>query len=139
MLQGATLLNVDFEQACRGAGRGDFVFLDSPYAPIKADSFLDYTKEGFHKEDHERLAVLFKDLDKRGCFVMLTNHDTRLIRDLYKDYRIDVVSVRRAINSDATKRRGTEVIVTNYLGAPDCKDSGCHAFFYETFAKNRTQ
>ena len=119
MLQGATLLNVDFEQACRDAGRGDFVFLDSPYAPIKADSFQDYTKEGFHKEDHERLAVLFKDLDKRGCFVMLTNHDTRLIRDLYKDYRIEVVSVRRAINTDASKRRGTEVIVTNYLGAPN--------------------
>ena len=119
MLQGATLLNVDFEQACRDAGRGDFVFLDSPYAPIKADSFQDYTKEGFHKEDHERLAFLFKDLDKRGCFVMLTNHDTHLIRELYKDYRIDVVSVRRAINSDASKRRGTEVIVTNYLGAPN--------------------
>lgn len=29
------------------------------------------------------------------------------------------VSVRRAINSDASKCRGTEVIVTNYLGAPD--------------------
>ena len=110
-------------------------FLDSPYAPIKADSFQDYIKEGFHKEDHERLAVLFKDLDKRGCFVMLTNHDTRLIRELYRDYKIDVVSVRRAINSDASKRRGTEVIVTNYLGALAGKASECHAFLLDICRK----
>ena len=46
---------------------------------------------------------------------MLTNHDTPLIRELYEGYRIDVVDVTRAINSDASKRHGTEVIITNYL------------------------
>ena len=46
---------------------------------------------------------------------MLTNHDTQLIRELYDGFRIDVVDVKRAINSDASKRCGTEVIITNYL------------------------
>ena len=46
---------------------------------------------------------------------MLTNHDTPLIRKLYTGYRIDVVEVNRTINSDASKRYGTEVIITNYL------------------------
>ena len=45
---------------------------------------------------------------------MLTNHNTPLIRELYADYKVDVVSVRRAINSDASKRTGEEVIIRNY-------------------------
>lgn len=114
-LQEAVLLNQDFEKACEGAQSGDFIFLDSPYAPIKTDSFRDYTKEGFSLADHERLSHLFRDLDRRGCMVMLTNHDTPLIRELYRGYRIEIVPVRRAINSDASKRKGTEVIITNYL------------------------
>lgn len=114
-LQEAVLLNQDFEKACEGAQSGDFIFLDSPYAPIKTDSFRDYTKEGFSLVDHERLSHLFRDLDRRGCMVMLTNHDTPLIRELYRGYRIEIVPVRRAINSDASKRKGTEVIITNYL------------------------
>lgn len=113
-LQGATLLNTDFEQACAEATEGDFVFLDSPYAPLKTGTFQDYTKEGFSLGDHERLAALFRELHKRSCFVMLTNHDTPLIRELYEGYHLEVVSVRRAINSDATKRSGTEVIITNF-------------------------
>lgn len=117
-LQNAKLLNTDFEAACQDVQSGDFVFFDSPYAPIKADTFQDYTKEGFAKEDHERLASLFRRLDKRGAFLMLTNHNTALIRELYNDYHIETVSVRRAINSDASKRYGTEVIVTNYEVMP---------------------
>lgn len=114
-LQEAVLLNQDFEKACEGAQSGDFIFLDSPYAPLKTDSFRDYTKEGFSLADHERLSHLFRNLDRRGCMVMLTNHDTPLIRELYRGYRIEIVPVRRAINSDASKRKGTEVIITNYL------------------------
>ena len=47
---------------------------------------------------------------------MLTNHNTELINELYgnKDYKIDVVSVKRMINSDASKRVGEEVIICNY-------------------------
>ena len=45
---------------------------------------------------------------------MLTNHNTNLINDLYKDFHIDVVNVKRLINRDANKRTGEEVIVTNY-------------------------
>ena len=45
---------------------------------------------------------------------MLTNHNTKLINDLYKDFNIDVVNVKRLINRDANKRTGEEVIITNY-------------------------
>lgn len=116
-LQGITIMDGDFENACENAKKGDFLFLDSPYAPLNPTSFESYTKEGFDKESHERLAKLYDELTARGCYCMLTNHNTEFINELYgnKGYRIDVVSVKRMINSDASKRVGEEVIICNYF------------------------
>lgn len=115
-LQGITITDGDFEEACKGAKKGDFVFIDSPYAPLNPTSFEAYTKEGFDIESHKRLARLYDELTARGCFCMLTNHNTRFINELYggKGYTIDVVSVKRMINSDASNRVGEEVIIYNY-------------------------
>lgn len=115
-LQGVTIVDGDFSKACEEAKKGDFVFIDSPYAPLNPTSFESYTKEGFDIESHRRLARYYDELTKRGCLCMLTNHNTELIRELYgnKGYRIDVVTARRSINSDATKRVGEEVIICNY-------------------------
>ncbi len=115
-LQGVTIIDGDFEKACRNAKNGDFIFLDSPYAPLNPTSFESYTKEGFDIESHRRLARIYDELTDRGCYCMLTNHNTDLIRELYgnKGYRIDAVSVKRMINSDASNRVGEEVIICNY-------------------------
>ena len=115
-LKGVTIIDGDFEQACKNAKKGDFVFIDSPYAPLNPTSFESYTKEGFDIESHKRLAKLYDELTARGCYCMLTNHNTELINELYgnKDYKIDVVSVKRMINSDASNRVGEEVIICNY-------------------------
>ena len=56
----------DFEKTCEDCQKDDFVFFDSPYAPLNDTSFESYTKEGFSKEEHERLARLFKKLTKKG-------------------------------------------------------------------------
>ena len=115
-LRGVTIIDGDFEQACKNAKKGDFVFIDSPYAPLNPTSFESYTKEGFDIESHKRLAKLYDELTARGCYCMLTNLNTELINELYgnKDYKIDVVSVKRMINSDASNRVGEEVIICNY-------------------------
>lgn len=115
-LKKVTITTGDFEDACRNADRGDFVFLDSPYAPLNPTSFESYTKEGFTLESHERLARLYDELTERGCYCMLTNHNTELIEQLYgnKGYTISVVNVKRMINSDANNRKGQEVIICNY-------------------------
>ena len=115
-LQGVTIIDGDFEEACQEAKKGDFVFIDSPYAPLNPTSFESYTKEGFDIESHKRLANLYDELTDRGCFCMLTNHNTELINELYgnKGYTIDVVSVKRMINSDAYNRVGEEVSICNY-------------------------
>ena len=115
-LRRVTIIDGDFEQACKNAKKSDFVFIDSPYAPLNPTSFESYTKEGFDIESHKRLAKLYDELTARGCYCMLTNHNTELINELYgnKDYKIDVVSVKRMINSDASNRVGEEVIICNY-------------------------
>ncbi len=115
-LRNVTIMQGDFEEACQNARRGDFIFFDSPYAPLNPTSFESYTKEGFDVESHERLARLFDELTERGCYCMLTNHNTDFINNLYgnKGYRMDVVNVKRMINSDASKRTGEEIIICNY-------------------------
>ena len=115
-LQGITITDGDFEKACKNAKKGDFIFIDSPYASLNPTSFESYTKEGFDIESHKRLAKLYEELTIRKCYCMLTNHNTELINELYsgKGYTIDVVSVKRMINSDASNRVGQEVIIYNY-------------------------
>ncbi|MCE6090757.1 DNA adenine methylase [Mycoplasmopsis agalactiae] len=114
-LQNKVITNTDFEITVQTASKGDFVFFDSPYAPLNNGTFTSYTKDGFTLDDHKRLAKVFKELDKKGCYLMLTNHNTELIRDLYRDYNITVIKTKRLINSDASKRVGEEVIITNYI------------------------
>lgn len=110
-----TILHGDFESACEMVRSGDFVYFDSPYVPVsETANFTDYTKDGFSYEDHKRLASLFRELDRRGAMIMLSNHNVPLVHELYDGFQIEEVSVRRAINSDASKRIGKEVIITNY-------------------------
>ena len=113
-LQNIEIFNKDFEEVLEDCDEDDFIFIDSPYDPICENGFIDYSKEGFTKEDHIRLAKVFKKLDERGCYCMLTNHNTSLINELYYDFNIDIVDVRRSINSNGNYRKGKEVIITNY-------------------------
>lgn len=109
------LLNVDFEEAVKTAKKGDFVYFDPPYDSDK-NIFNSYTEDGFNKDEQRRLATVFKELDKRGVYVMLSNHNTALIKELYKDYHIHVIEAKRTINANGEKRgKVEEVIVTNYV------------------------
>lgn len=115
-LKNIQIMQGDFENVCQNAARHDFVFFDSPYAPLNPTSFESYTKEGFDMESHKRLSKLFDKLTDRGCYCMLTNHNTEFINELYggKGYRMEVTSVKRMINSDASNRKGEEIIIRNY-------------------------
>jgi len=104
----------DFAEAVKDAQSGDFIFFDSPYAPLAGGSFENYTKDCFPEAEHMRLASLFHELTNRGCYCMATNHNTKLIDKLYSKYHIEEIPVRRSINSDPGNRTGVEIIITNY-------------------------
>ena len=103
--QFAKLFCGDFELVLENAGAGDFVYLDPPYVPLSATSnFTGYTPGSFNIEDHYRLREIFEILKGRGCYVMLSNSNTELVKELYKGCNIKTINAIRAINSDITKR-----------------------------------
>jgi len=108
------ILNEDFEKAVSTAKKGDFIYFDPPY-DSDTSTFNNYTEEGFDKKEQVRLARVFKELSDRGCYVMLSNHNTKLVNQLYSDYNIHVIEAKRNINSNGKKRgKVEEVIITNY-------------------------
>ena len=113
------ILNGDFEHAVINAKKDDFIYFDPPYAPLtdEGNNFVSYTDKGFNHEEQVRLRDLFIELDKKGCYVMLSNSSTPLIHDLYKDYKenIQIVGAKRSINSKGSGRgKVDEVLITNY-------------------------
>lgn len=108
------ILCVDFEDALKSAKKGDFVYFDPPY-DSDTSTFNNYTEDGFGKEEQRRLAKVFKELDAKGVYVMLSNHNTSLVNELYKDYHIHLIEAKRSINANGKKRgKVEEVIITNY-------------------------
>ncbi|KRL54686.1 hypothetical protein FC70_GL001485 [Paucilactobacillus oligofermentans DSM 15707 = LMG 22743] len=113
------ILNGDYADAVKNASSGDFVYFDPPYAPVSDDksSFVGYTLNGFSLDDQIKLSEVFKELDKKGVKLMLSNSDVPFIRDLYKDFKdtTKIVQATRNINSNAAGRgKVGEVIVMNY-------------------------
>lgn len=112
-----------FEQVLAGAQRGDFVYLDPPYAPLSAtSSFTGYTEGGFGDEDQRRLRDVVVGLARRGCHVLLSNSTAPVIRSLYQrdpqvenaGLRVHRVRARRAINSRGALRGPVdEFLITN--------------------------
>jgi DNA adenine methylase len=119
-LQQVELHVEDFQQSCKHAKRGDFVYFDPPYMPVsKTASFAEYHSEAFALAEHERLAKTFARLTEKGVPVLLSNSDTPETRALYASFEVQTVLAKRAINSDAT-RRGvvSELMVRSAVSSP---------------------
>jgi DNA adenine methylase len=118
LLQGVHLQVMTFEKVLDFAGKDDFVYFDPPYIPLsKTSSFTRYSKSDFSMMEQKRLSEVFRILDSRGCFVMLSNSDHALTRELYRHYEKNTIIVRakRMINSVGSRRGAiNEVVVTNY-------------------------
>lgn len=108
----------DFEEAVKGIRKGAFVYFDPPYDPISESSnFTGYDKGGFNRKEQIRLKKLCDNLDDRGVNFLLSNSSTDFILELYKDrdYKIEIVEARRAVNSKGNKRgKVDEILVRNY-------------------------
>lgn len=116
LLQNATILCADYyESLIKEAGAGDFIYLDPPYLPVGVYSdFKRYTRAFFYKEDHRKLAVLFKLLDQRGCLLLLSNSYHPEIMELYSKYEMQIVTAPRFINCKGNQRGVVnELIISN--------------------------
>lgn len=116
LLRNVSLKVMSFEKIVPLAKKGDFVYFDPPYYPIKKGAnFTTYTKEAFLDNEQRLLAEIFDKLDQKGCLCMGSNSDTAFIRKLYGKFNIHVVRARRMINSDKNGRGEiNELVITNY-------------------------
>ncbi len=103
--------------------KNSFVYFDPPYRPISTSSnFVKYTQYGFSEEDQRELSIIFKQLDKKEIFLMLSNSDPKntnprdkFFDELYKGYYINTIDAYRMINCQGDKRgKIKEVVITNY-------------------------
>ena len=116
LLQGIEIKHADFSEILKKVKKGDFVYFDPPYVPLsETSSFTSYTKEGFDIDMQFKLRDVCDELDTMGVNFLLSNSDTKLVNDLYKNYNIKKVFASRQINANADGRgKITEVLVRNY-------------------------
>ena len=95
---------------------GDVIFLDPPYSKdedIKSNGFVGYQKEGWTDHDLEMLKSECDYWTRLGAKIVVTNNDTKFVRNLFSDWEIYPVEVRRSINRNGDSRKGKEIIITN--------------------------
>ena len=117
-LQNAIIEHKSFDKVLDVANRDDFIYFDPPYYPLTdTANFTSYDSNCFLEDEQKELFNVFKELDSKGCYVAHSNSDTKFIKELYKEYDINIVYANRFINSKSNGRgKITEVLVRNYNG-----------------------
>jgi len=120
--RGVTFEQGSFDDTLAGAGRGDFVYCDPPYAPLsRTASFAHYTAGGFSAFDQIRLQQAVIAAARRGAIVVVSNSSAAEIVTGYSSREalaaglmLRRVAARRSINSHAGRRGPVdELIITN--------------------------
>lgn len=94
---------------------GDVVYFDPPYVPISDTAyFTDYATEGFTHEQQIKLAELAESLSSRGVKVIVSNHDTPVSRELYKNAKIYPIQVTRTISAKGSSRKKANELIAVY-------------------------
>jgi DNA adenine methylase len=114
LIQGVIFECCDFTISLKGIEPNDFVYLDPPYAPEKATSFVGYSEKGFGIECHNNLFTLIHNLTEPK--VLLSNADVPLVRDNFTSERYKILQIlcKRSINSKNPDAKTNEVIISNY-------------------------
>lgn len=101
-----SIKNSSFNDALNAVeGTQNFIYLDPPYIPLTSTaSFVSYAKDGFSYEQQEELRDKALELDNQGNFILLSNSDTPITRELYSDFVIVPIQVKRSVGANASSR-----------------------------------
>lgn len=104
--QSAIFLCGDFQQTFALADKDSVIYCDPPYAPLLQDSnFTSYAGNEFSCEHQRILAELAKFTQKEKQIpVLISNHDTKFTREIYKGAKFKRVKVQRSISQSSEKR-----------------------------------
>lgn len=96
----------DFRETFRRLRPGDVVYADPPYAPLSATAdFTAYAGCSFTWADQVDLARLAREAARAGIPVLISNHDTDAVRELYAGARLARFAVSRSISCRGADRR----------------------------------
>jgi DNA adenine methylase len=114
-LKGVSIQTLNYEKILTLVVKNDFIYLDPPYPPVDWNNHLrQFTVNKFSKSDHERLSIFAKELTNIGCYVMISNSDNLMIRELYKNWEIIELKSKRSISCKKERRNISELIIKNY-------------------------
>jgi DNA adenine methylase len=112
LIKNVVFTHCSFEIMFKKVKKGDFIYLDPPYAPENSTSFVSYNKCGFTLDNHNLLFKFCKDTKSK---FLMSNSDVSLVRDSFPSntYKTHIISCRRAIHSKEPSARTNEVLITN--------------------------
>ena len=103
----------DFKDSLCLPQKGDFVYLDPPYAPQNKTSFVSYVADGFDK--HELLFQELKRLHENEILFLMSNAKVELVMKKCSEFECEDVLARRAIHAKNPGTKTTEVLIYNVL------------------------
>jgi DNA adenine methylase len=114
-LKGVSLSSGHFSTVLRDARAGDFVYFDPPYY-TESSGFTGYAvassgRASFNAVDQRMLRNVVDQLVERRCHVVISNSDTKFIRNLYVAYKQTGVLARRFINCNGSGRQPVKELV----------------------------
>ncbi|MFK8068512.1 MAG: Dam family site-specific DNA-(adenine-N6)-methyltransferase [Gammaproteobacteria bacterium] len=108
----ATFQISSFKETMQQAEKGDVIYCDPPYVPLsRTANFTNYSAEGFGIDKQQELADMANQLSANGIKVVISNHDTKEIRQLYKGAKIIPFDVPRFISQDANNRNKAQEVL----------------------------
>jgi DNA adenine methylase len=114
LLKKATLVSGDFEETIAAAGRGDFVYLDPPYALSGRRVFSEYGPTTFQSDDLFRFRKALLRLEQQGAIFVASYADCKEARQIFREWRTRRVRTRRNIAGFTGARKGSyELLATN--------------------------
>ena len=100
-----TFTCADFRKSMQRVRAGHVVYCDPPYMPLTATAnFTSYSRQPFQMEQQEQLVQAAQGLMQRGISVIISNHDTPFIRNVYSNAQLEFFSVTRSISCKGNKR-----------------------------------
>jgi DNA adenine methylase len=112
--------NVSYKELASMGDTGDSFYFDPPYVPVSpTSSFTSYQSHGFSFENQKELRDVAMELVKQGTHVLLSNSDSAIVRELYKDkkfFKIHTVEISRGIAAKSSSRkRMTELLIEGMI------------------------
>ena len=94
---------------------GDVVYFDPPYVPASdTANFTSYATDGFTHDQQIELAQLAESLAAKGIKVIISNHNTPVTQELYKNATIHSIQVTRTIAAKGGSRKKAEELIAVY-------------------------